>query len=150
MALVALSTFGGCLIGLVSGTRVVAALGDDARWLRALARTDARGVPAAATVATVALALAYARVAVLGRLAEVFVVGAWPFYALGAWAALRLRRREPGLARPYRTPGSPWTVWGFLAVTAAMLASFARESPRPTLLSLGVVALGMVAYRAPR
>lgn len=150
VALVALSTFGGCLIGLVSGTRVVAALGDDAPPLRALSRLDGRGVPAAATALTAGLALAYARVELFGKMAEVFVVGAWPFYALGAWAALRLRRREPDLARPYRTPGSPWTVWAFLAVTAAMLASFARESPRPTLLSLGVVALGMVAYRAPR
>lgn len=150
VALVALSTFGGCLIGLVSGTRVVAALGDDARWLRALGRVDARGVPAAATVATVGLALGYARVAALGRLAEVFVIGAWPFYALGAWAALRLRRREPDLPRPYLTPGSPWTVWAFLLASAAMLASFARESPRPTLLSLGVVALGAIAYRPPR
>lgn len=150
VALVATSTFGGCLIGLLSGTRVVAALGDDAPPLRALARVDGRGVPAAATVVTVGLALAYARVEVFGRMAEVFVVGAWPFYAMGAWAALRLRRREPGLARPYRTPGSPWTVWGFLAVTAAMLVSFARESPRPTLLSLSIVALGMIAYRAPR
>ncbi len=150
VALVALSTFGGCLIGLVSGTRVVAALGDDARWLRSLARVDGRGVPAVATVVTVTLALAFARVEVFGRLAEVFVVGAWPFYALGAWAALRLRRQEPDLARPFRTPGSPWTVWAFLAVTAAMLASFARESPRPTMLSLGVVVLGMIVYRAPR
>lgn len=150
VALVALSTFGGCLIGLVSGTRVVAALGDDAPPLRALSRLDRRGVPAAATALTAGLALAYARVELFGKMAEVFVVGAWPFYALGAWAALRLRRREPDLARPYRTPGSPWTVWAFLAVTAAMLASFARESPRPTLLSLAVVALGMIAYRAPR
>jgi APA family basic amino acid/polyamine antiporter len=150
VALVALSTFGGCLIGLVSGTRVVAALGDDAPPLRALSRVDGRGVPAVATALTAGLALAYARVELFGKMAEVFVVGAWPFYALGAWAALRLRRREPDLARPYRTPGSPWTVWAFLAVTAAMLASFARESPRPTLLSLGVVVLGMIAYRAPR
>lgn len=150
VALVALSTFGGCLIGLVSGTRVVAALGDDAPPLRALSRLDGRGVPAVATALTAGLALAYARVELFGKMAEVFVVGAWPFYALGAWAALRLRRREPDLARPFRTPGSPWTVWAFLAVTAAMLASFARESPRPTLLSLAVVALGMIAYRAPR
>jgi ethanolamine permease len=150
VALVALSTFGGCLIGLVSGTRVVAALGDDAPSLRALSRLDGRGVPAVATVVAVRLALAYARVSVFGRLAEVFVVGAWPFYAMGPLAALRLRRREPGLARPFRTPGSPWTVWAFLLVTAAMLVSFARESRRPTLLSLGVVSLGMAVYRAPR
>jgi amino acid transporter len=56
VALVATSTFGACLIGLVSGTRVVAALGDDAQWLRALGRVDGRGVPAAATVVTVGLA----------------------------------------------------------------------------------------------
>jgi APA family basic amino acid/polyamine antiporter len=147
VALVASSTFGGCLIGLVSGTRVVAALGDDDPRLGALSRLDARGVPAIATVLTVLLALAYARVSVFGQLAQVFVVGAWPFYALGAWATLRLRRTEPALERPFRVPGSPWTELGFLLVTVAMLAGFAKESPRPTLLSLGVVALGMAVYR---
>lgn len=147
VGLVASSTFGGCLIGLVSGTRVVSALGDDEPRLGALSRIDGRGVPAVATLLTVALALAYARVSVFGQLAQVFVVGAWPFYALGAWATLRLRRREPALERPFRVPGSPVTELGFLVVTLAMLAGFARESPRPTLLSLGVVALGMLVYR---
>lgn len=147
VALVAASTFGGCLIGLVSGTRVVAAVGDDAPRLGGLARLDGRGVPVVATGVTVGLALAYARVTLLGQLAQVFVVGAWPFYAMGAWATLRLRRKEPALERPFRVPGSPVTELAFLAVTLAMLAGFAKESPQPTLRSLGVVALGLLVYR---
>ena len=150
VALVALSTFGGCLIGLVSGTRVVAAVADDAARLAPLGRTDRRGVPAVATVVTVALALGYARVRWFGELAQVFVVGAWPFYALGALAALRLRRREPGLARPFRTPGHPWTERAFLVVTLAMMAGFARENGRATLLSLAVVGAGITVFPALR
>jgi hypothetical protein len=80
------------------------------------------------------LALAYARV-------EVF--------AVGAWAALRLRKRGQ-TSRGRTARRDHHGARGPSLVTAAMMVSFARESPRPTLFSLGVVALEMIVYRAPR
>lgn len=141
--LVALSTLGACLIGMLSGTRVVAALGERVPRWRALGRLSARATPDVALAVTTVGAIAYQRVAGLGRLAEVFVVGAWPFYALGAVATMVLRRTQPTLARPFRTPGYPWVNVAFLLATLGMLAAFAWQSPRATALSLGVVALGL-------
>lgn len=140
--LVASSTFGGSLIALWTGTRVVGALGDDVAPWRRWFVTSSRGVPVTAVALTTALAMAYTLSSWAGRLAEIFVVGAWPFYALGAAATVVLRRRDPSTARPFRTPWFPWTSVAFLVVTLAMLAVFAVQSPAQVLGSLAVIALG--------
>jgi len=144
--LVALSTLGACLIGMLSGTRVVAALGTRVPRWGALARLSARGTPNVALAITAVGSLAYLQVASLARLAEVFVVGAWPFYALGAVATMVLRRTRPTLPRPFRTPGYPWVNVAFLLATMGMLGAFAWQSPRATAASLGIVALGLPLY----
>lgn len=149
-ALVALSTFGGCVIGMLTGTRVVAAMGQDGAFFPALGTLSARGTPSRAIVLTAALAVAYALSSRLGQLAEMFVVGAWPFYGLTAIATMILRRREPALARPFRTPLYPWSVLGFLAAIAVMLVSFTRTTPVPTLVSFAVIATAIPVYGAMR
>jgi len=149
-ALVAVSCFGGCMIGMLTGTRVIAAMGEEGGALRALAVTGRAGTPDRAIVATAVLAAAYGRSTQLGRLAEVFVVGAWPFYALGALATIALRRKEPELARPYRVPGYPWTPLLFFAGTAGMLVSFARTSPGLVAVSFAIIALGLPVYALSR
>ena len=70
-------------------------------------------------------------------------MGAWPFYALGAAATVRLRARDPGAPRPFRTPWMPYACALFGAVTLAMLATFAWQSPRQVLGSFAVIALGV-------
>lgn len=149
-ALVAVSCLGGCMIGMLTGTRVVAALGDDGGLLRGLAARGPAGTPDRAIAATAALAMAYGASTRLGRLAEVFVVGAWPFYALGALAVIVLRRREPALPRPYRVPGYPWTPLVFFAATLGMLGSFARSAPWLVAASAGIIALGLPVYALGR
>ena len=87
-ALVTLSAFGGCMIGMLTGTRVIAAMGADGAFAPSLARVGPAGTPDRAIAVTASLALAYALSPFVGRFAEVFVVGAWPFYALGALATI--------------------------------------------------------------
>ena len=135
---------------MLTGTRVIAAMGDAGGLLRGLAATGRAGTPDRAIVVTAVLAAAYGASAQLGRLAEVFVVGAWPFYALGALAVIALRRREPELPRPYRVPGYPWTPLAFFAATAGMLVSFALTSPWLVAKSFGVIALGLPVYALGR
>lgn len=149
-ALVALSTFGGCVIGMLTGTRVVAAMGQDGAFIPALGALSTRGTPSRAIVLTAALAVAYALSSRLGQLAEMFVVGAWPFYGLTAIATMILRRKEPSLARPFRTPFYPWSVLGFLAAIAVMLVSFTRTTPVPTLVSFAVIATAIPVYGVMR
>lgn len=143
--LVALSTFGACVVGMLTGVRVIAAMGASGDFVRALGALGPRATPDRATLLTAALALAYAW-SPLGQLGEVFVLGAWPFYALGAIAAIVLRRKDPDAHRPFRMPWFPWPAVAFLVSTGAVIAAFARTSPRPTLVSAGVIALGAPVF----
>lgn len=143
--LVALSTFGACVVGMLTGVRVIAAMGASGDFVRALGALGPRATPDRATLLTAALALAYAW-SPLGQLGEVFVLGAWPFYALGAVAAIVLRRKDPDVPRPFRMPLYPWPAVAFLLSTAAVIAVFARTSPRPTVVSAGVIALGAPVF----
>lgn len=149
-ALVAVSCLGGCMIGMLTGTRVVAAMGAHHGPLRALGVLGRNGTPNRATVVTALLAAGYVLSSELGRLAETFVVGAWPFYALGALAVGVLRWHEPSLPRPYRVPAYPWTPLLFFFATFGVLVSFARSAPWLVLKSFGLIALGLPVYALGR
>lgn len=140
-ALVAVATLGGCAVGLLTGSRVVYAVANDGLFFRAFAHTSFRGVPDVAVAVTGALAVVYV-VSPLGHLGEMFVVGAWPFYALGAMAAVVLRRKEPALRRPYRAVGYPYVNVLFAAGSLAVVVGYAVSRPVQTSMSLGVIALG--------
>lgn len=144
-ALVAVATFGGCAVALLTGSRVVYAVAADGHFLRAFAHTSRAAVPDVAVAACGALAVGYV-VSPLGHLGEVFVVGAWPFYAVGALATIVLRRKEPGLPRPHRTVGYPYTILVFAAASLAIVAGYAITRPVHTAISLGVIALGLPVY----
>ncbi|MFO0626160.1 MAG: amino acid permease [Polyangiales bacterium] len=148
-ALVALSTFGACVVGMLTGVRVVAAMGASGDFLPSLGALGPRATPDRATLCAAALALAYAW-SPLGQLGAVFVLGAWPFYALGAVASIVLRRKDPDAHRPFRMPAYPLPAVGFLLCTAAVIAAYARTSPGPTAVSAGVIALGVPVLAARR
>ncbi len=141
--LVAIASVGGAAVGLMSGARVVFAVAREGGLPRALGRVSGRGVPAGAIVVCGALALAYARTP-LGRLGEIFVVGAWPFYALGALAIARLRARGALDGGGFRVPWAPWPQRAFATLSAAIVLMYTWQQPRSTALSLGVIALGFV------
>ena len=83
------------------------------------------GTPAAALVANAVIGV----VAILSsHTAELIVLsgfGALTLYALSMVALFTLRRREPGLARPYRTAGYPWFPGLALALSVISLGSMA-------------------------
>lgn len=151
--LVAVSTFGGCVVALLTGSRVVYAVAHDGLFWPTFARTTRAGAPAAAVLYCGVIAAAYVA-SPLGHLGEVFVVGSWPFYAAGALACVVLRHKEPLLPRPHRTVGYPYTIALFVAASMAVVLGYAFTRPLHTVISLGVVALGvplfMIARRAQR
>jgi APA family basic amino acid/polyamine antiporter len=166
-ALVAVACVGGGAVGLMSGARVVFAVARDGLLFAPLGRVSARGVPAVALVACGAIALLYVH-SPLGRLGEVFVVGAWPFYALGAVAVVRLRRRgafertEPATVereaggyreaaferegQPFRTPWFPWPQVVFALVSVAIVAGYAARERFNTAASLGAILAGLLVF----
>jgi APA family basic amino acid/polyamine antiporter len=61
-----------------------------------------------------------------------------------------LRWKNPGLARPYRTWGYPFTPIIFLLVTGWMLVFVLRDKPAESLAGLATVLAGLVFYLIDR
>jgi APA family basic amino acid/polyamine antiporter len=62
---------------------------------------------------------------------------------VGVW---RLRRREPGLERPYRIPGYPVTPIFFVAASGWTLWFVLSERPAASLAGLATLLLGLALY----
>ena len=80
------------------------------------------------------------------ELAEKFILGIWPFYALAVAAVFVLRRTRPDLERPYRAGGYPWVPALFLAGSVAMVLNALWTEPVNTGITFGIILLGVPAY----
>jgi amino acid transporter len=80
------------------------------------------------------------------RLFTYVVFAEFLFYALSAGAVLRLRRRAPELARPYRTWGYPWTPIVFIVCAALLVGNTIWKKPRESAVGAGLIALGLPGY----
>lgn len=61
-------------------------------------------------------------------------------------ALFALRRRQPDLLRPYRTWGYPWVPAIYLVVNLAIGAALVVGSPRESLTTMGLLAVGILVY----
>ncbi|MFJ1599142.1 ethanolamine permease [Streptomyces sp. NPDC088261] len=81
-----------------------------------------------------------------GRMLNVAVFGATISYALMALSHLVLRRREPGLPRPYRTPGGTLTSGtAFVLALSALVATFLVDKDA-AFIALGVYAVALAYF----
>ncbi len=88
-------------------------------------------------------------VLVIGGFAQLFtyvIFGGWIFYALAVLSVIALRKKEPGLVRPYRVPGYPFVPILFGATALAIVVNTLVETPRESLFGLGFIALGIPVY----
>ena len=68
------------------------------------------------------------------------------FYALSAGAVIRLRKRAPQVARPYRTWGYPVTPIVFIAFAIWLVYNTIVETPRDSAIGAGLILLGLPGY----
>lgn len=68
------------------------------------------------------------------------------FYAMSAVAVIVLRRREPGLHRPYRAWGYPLTPLVFIAFSGYLIWNTIVEQPVESAIGTGLLVLGLVFY----
>jgi basic amino acid/polyamine antiporter, APA family len=80
------------------------------------------------------------------QLTEAFVLGTWPFLALAAAGVIVLRRTQPSLPRPYRTPGYPAVPIIFIVATLWVVGSALIARPVTTLAGIGMTLLGVPVY----
>ena len=144
---VMLSAFGALNGSTITGPRILYAMAEDrlffkpVAWVHPLWQT-----PAVAILICAGLGVAYVTVRSFEQLADSFIIGIWPFYALAVGAVFVLRRREPDRPRPYRTVGYPVVPVVFLVASILMLGNSVIEEPRSTLFNFGIILAGIPVY----
>jgi len=126
------------VLSLVNATllitpRVLLAIGRDGLFTRKAAAVSASGTPrlalAVSSAAAIALILSGTFEQIIALATVLFLVN-----YISAYAALFvLRRREPGLPRPYRAFGFPFTTAIVLVGSVLALSAAAAEDPRSAL-----------------
>jgi basic amino acid/polyamine antiporter, APA family len=150
-AAVAVSTFGTLNGSMMTAPRIFFAMAEDGLFPRAIARVDPKtGAPVGAILLAAALGATFVLVRTFAQLADQFVIGIWPFYALGVAAVFVLRRRRPDLERPYRTWGYPVVPALFLLGSIFLLGNYLISQPLTFALDVGLIGLGVPVYWAWR
>ena len=143
-ALVCVSTFGSLNAVLMAIPRVFWAMADDGLFFRAVAAVHPRyRTPHIAIVTMALLAILYMTFHTFEQLIEAFILASLPFWALSVASVIVLRRRQPTLPRPYRTPGYPVVPLVFVTVMLALAVNSLREHPEATAASIGAVLAGV-------
>jgi len=146
-AVVLLSTFSGLHASLMTGSRVIFAMGDRGLLFRSVGRVSPRfQSPSVAIWIATVLGCVYVMQNDFAQLADRFVLGLWPFYVLTVAGVYVLRRRQPDLERPYRTWGYPIVPAVFLLASLGMLANALLTDPRDTGVTLLIIVAGIPVY----
>lgn len=146
-AAVAVSTFGTLNGSMMTAPRIFYALAEDGLFPAVIARVDPKtGAPGAAVILTAALGVVFVLVRSFTQLADQFVIGIWPFYALAVAAIYVLRRRRPELPRPYRTWGYPVIPAVFLVASLLLLGNYFVSQPVASAVDVGILLAGIPVF----
>ncbi len=146
-ALVMLSTFGTLNGSMMTGPRILWAMADDDLLFRPVARVHPRfRTPHVAITLAALLGIAYVSIRTFEQLADAFILGIWPFYALAVGAVFMVRARRPDLERPYRTVGYPIVPLVFLIASVIMLLNALYKQPLSTAFDFGVILVGIPVF----
>ena len=146
-ALVLVSTFSGLNGSMMTGPRIFFAMADRGLFFSAVARVSPRfRSPSVAIWLATALGVVYVLQNDFAQLADKFVLGIWPFYALAVAGVFVLRRKRPELPRPYRVAGYPYVPALFLLASLGMVVNALITDPVNTGITLGVIAAGAPVY----
>jgi APA family basic amino acid/polyamine antiporter len=149
--LVMLSAFGSLTGTFLASPRVIYSMAAEGLFFRSVAAVHPRWqTPWVAILIYLVIGTAGVMTRTFEQLAQIFVLGIWPFYALTVAAVFVLRRRYPDRNAQYRAWGYPWLPVLFLVVSAAMLLNGIARRPAQSAISLGILALGVPVYYAWR
>ena len=146
-AVVLLSTFSGLNGTMMTGPRIFFAMAERGLFFRAVARVSPRfQSPSVAIWLATGLGVLYVLQNNFAQLANKFILGIWPFYALAVAGVFVLRRKRPDLARPYRVWGYPVVPILFLIASLGMIANALWTDPAGTGVTLLIILAGVPLY----
>jgi amino acid transporter len=147
VGVVLIATFSGLNGSLLVGSRIFFAMADRGLLFRAVARISPRfKSPSVAIGLTTALGVVYVLENDFAQLADKFILGIWPFYALAVAGVFVLRRRQPDLPRPYRVWGYPIVPGLFLLASVGLVLNALLTDPRNTAVTLLIILAGIPVY----
>jgi basic amino acid/polyamine antiporter, APA family len=148
---VMLSCFSTLIGSMMTGPRIFFAMADRGLFFQSIARISPRfQSPSVAIWLATGLGVVYVLLNDFQQLADKFILGIWPFYALAVGAVFVLRRTRPDLPRPYRTWGYPVVPILFLLASLAMVVNALVTEPRDTGITFAIILAGVPAYFAWR
>jgi APA family basic amino acid/polyamine antiporter len=132
---------------IMTGSRVAWALGENGGVCRHLRRVHAvHRTPSAAVVCQAVLSMLLVAFGTFGQLLSCVVFVMVLTSIASGVALLVLRRRQPGLARSYRTPCYPLVPLLFVASYLVVLVQIGRDQPGPSLWGLLMALSGVPFY----
>ncbi|HEY3279199.1 MAG TPA: amino acid permease [Gemmatimonadales bacterium] len=146
-AAIAISTFGTLNGSMMTAPRIFFAAAEDRLLPSAIARVDPRtSAPTGAVVLMVVMGVVFILIRTFTELADQFIIGIWPFYALAVAGVFVLRRRRPELERPYRTWGYPVVPLVFLLGAVLLLGNYLVSETTAFAIDIGIIVSGIPAY----
>jgi basic amino acid/polyamine antiporter, APA family len=146
-AAIAVSTFGTLNGSMMTAPRIFFAAAEDRLLPGPIARVDPKNhAPTAAVVLMTVMGMIFIMVRTFTNLADQFIIGIWPFYALAVAGVFVLRRTRPQLERPYRTWGYPVVPLVFLVAALFLLANYLVRETRSFAVDIGIILLGVPFY----
>ncbi len=146
-ALVMISTFSSLNGSILTSPRVFFAMAEDRLFFRSVASVHPRyHTPFVALLLYLLLGIIGVATRSFEQLAEMYVLGIWPFYALAVGAVFFVPRRRPELATLCRAWGYPLLPAAFILVSIAMFVSGAVARPLETGLGVTIALLGIPVY----
>ena len=133
---------------LMIGTRILFAMGRDGLVSPRTASVNPGGTPGVATLVTTGAAvllIVSGTFQSLIALASVFLA---VNYCVSCLALVVLRRREPGLARPFRAWGYPWSAAVVVAGAVVLFAGMLVSDTANVVKAMGLLALGLAGRAA--
>ena len=132
---------------ILSGARVPYALAHDGYFFRSVGKVNPKYQTPGVSILW--LSAWSSLVALSGRYEQLFtyvIFASWLFYGMATASVIVLRIKRPDLVRPYRTLGYPWVPGLFVLASAALTISTLIDSPRESLMGLGLIFAGLPFY----
>jgi amino acid transporter len=132
---------------MMTAPRIFFAAAEDGLFPRVIARVDPRThSPTAAVVLMTVMGVIFILIRTFTELADQFIIGIWPFYALAVAGVFVLRRTRPRLERPYRTWGYPLVPIVFLFGALLLLGNYLVSETRAFAVDIGIILTGLPVY----
>ena len=146
-AAIAVSTFGTLNGSMMTAPRIFFAAAEDGLFPKAIARVDPRThAPTGAIVLMTVMGMIFILIRTFTALADQFIIGIWPFYALAVAGVFVLRRTRPDLERPYMTWGYPFVPVVFLSGALFLLGNYLVSETAAFAVDIGIILTGIPAY----